>query len=402
VDDMYVPPARTTITSRLANLADDLQKSIVHQLSKVNSVNVTLDIWSDRRMRSFIGVTCHYMLVEKFALCTALLSCSRFSGSHTGDRIAAEIEALLDMYGIKCKVDYFITDNAANMRKAFTVNFTYSDSDSVDADSSADVEHAEVWENMDEVAEQEILQTVTTHAHNERLSCFDHTLQLVVGDGVKDTKCVSSSLAKCCKLSTLSHSSSCFRDSFESVFGPNVSISAAVSTRWNSTLRQIKSILALDASQLSNVLEAQGQKHLIFNARELSQLNELVEILDPFSEATNLTEGDKVVTISYALPCVLALINHLHDMRHKVKFCSSICFALLSSLKSRFDGLLQRVQVPISQRVSDSRILPFGSDIYILSTFFDPRFKLMWIDNELRMDDKQKKDIREEVKGILI
>jgi len=61
------------------------------------------------------------MAVDTFQLFSALLSCTRFTGSHTGDRIAAEIEALLHFYGIKHKVDHFITDNAANMRKAFTV-----------------------------------------------------------------------------------------------------------------------------------------------------------------------------------------------------------------------------------------------------------------------------------------
>lgn len=92
----------------------------------------------------------------------------------------------------------------------------------------------------------------------------------------------------------------------------------------------------------------------------------------------------------------------MQDVRHRIKFCSSICFALLASMNNRYDGMLQRIQVPITQRVSDIRGLPFGSDIYILSAFFDPKFKLRWIDNEIRMEDKHKEDLREEIKGMLL
>jgi hypothetical protein len=205
IDNRYVPPARTTVTSRLSQMADNLQNSIMTQLTSVKTVNVTLDIWSDRRMRAYLGVTCHYMSVEKLTLCSALLCCTRFNGSHTGERIASEIESLLDSYGIKQKVDYY----AANMKKAFTVTFMNNDTDAADDSEPVqnDTENPEIWEDMDDVSQQEILGTLTTHAHNERLSCFDHTLHLVVGDGLKDTKCVSACLAKSCKISSLLHTS---------------------------------------------------------------------------------------------------------------------------------------------------------------------------------------------------
>lgn len=399
IDDRYVPPARSTVTSRIGQMADNMKISILNQLSTMKFVNATLDIWSDRQMRSYLGVTCHYISVDKFTLCSSLLCCTRFGGSHTGDRIASEIESLLDVYGIKQKVDYFITDNAANMKKAFSVTFMNNVEDAADENESdeRDVENSEMWQDVDENAEQEILATLTTHAHNERLSCFDHTLHLVVGDWLKDTKCVCLPA----KISSLLHTSSLFRDLFENVFGHNVSISAAVSTRWNSTLRQIKSIVASDAKQLSDVLEQQGQKKLVFSAREISQLNELIEILDPILETTSLTEGDKVATISYVVPSVLALINHLQDVRSHIKHCTPICYSLLASMNNRFDGILQRCQVPITQRVSDINSLPYGSEIYILSVIFYREFKLQWIDNEIRMDDKHKQDLRDEVKGML-
>jgi hypothetical protein len=45
---------------------------------------------------------------------------------------------VFDTYGIKQKVDYLITDNAANMRKAFTVAFDEND---VEVDEDTDVKN---------------------------------------------------------------------------------------------------------------------------------------------------------------------------------------------------------------------------------------------------------------------
>jgi len=53
----------------------------------------------------------------------------------------------------------------------------------------------------------------------------------VVGDGLKSTRCVSAALAKCCKISSLLHTSSSFKDAFEEMFGANRSVPAIVVTR---------------------------------------------------------------------------------------------------------------------------------------------------------------------------
>ena len=134
------------------------------------------------------------------------------------------------------------------------------------------VDHPHVFESMNNEDDEVVATSSLTHVHKERLSCLDHTPYLVVGDGLKESRCVSTSLAKSCKLASMLHTSSSFKDAFENAFDPNTCISAAVATRWNSTLRQIKSILALDAKQLdakqlTDLLESQGLKHLTFSAR---------------------------------------------------------------------------------------------------------------------------------------
>lgn len=93
----------------------------------------------------------------------------------------------------------------------------------------------------------------------------------------------------------------------------------------NTTLRLVEAITDLDPQSLNTLLEAQGHKGLCLSARELSQLKELVEILAPFLQATDLTQGE---TLSAALPCVLSLNSHLNSMLNTTQHLASFVTAL--------------------------------------------------------------------------
>lgn len=47
--------------------------------------------------------------------------------------------------------------------------------------------------------------------NTERISCFAHTLQLVVGDALKDTKAISLAVAKATKVSSMLHKSTSYK-----------------------------------------------------------------------------------------------------------------------------------------------------------------------------------------------
>lgn len=172
VDNRYTLPARSTVTSRVTQQADQVKLDVIANLGKAKTVNLTLDIWSDRRMRAYLGITGHYIRSAHPELCSSLLSCQRFCGSHTGERIAAEVLSVLDMYDIKQKVDYVITDNAANMRKALTTVLAYGDQEGEEELEEATVDNAELWEDIDENDQLEVNEAVAAHSSRERLSCL--------------------------------------------------------------------------------------------------------------------------------------------------------------------------------------------------------------------------------------
>lgn len=103
---------------------------------------------------------------------------------------------ICDEYNVKDKLDYIITFNAADMRKAFSVCFPSEHEDDDDGDHLDD---PELW--CDLTLEDQ--QTVdAAMAKTPCLQCFAHTLQLVVGDGLKETKVAYPSLSKLSKLSS--------------------------------------------------------------------------------------------------------------------------------------------------------------------------------------------------------
>ena len=214
----------------------------------------------------------------------------------------------------------------------------------------------------------------------QHLSCFAYTLHLLIGGSVKETKCIASAIAKCSPLPTALHNSTKFRDAFESCFGKEKSIPAAVSTRWNSTLRQVKAIISLPLEELNTVLEEESRRNLTISTCKYSQLSELCEILQLFGETTDETQGDKDMTVSCVLPCILYLNNHLREMKTKLKYCLPLVKALEKSPLKCFEFVFQRCQMAAGESKASNK---FEHDIFFITAILSPRFRFYWLDNDV-------------------
>lgn len=66
LDPLHVPVARSTITSvTIPGMVKAKKELIKSRPAEVSSVSVTTDIWSDRKMRSFLGVTAHTVTTDE-------------------------------------------------------------------------------------------------------------------------------------------------------------------------------------------------------------------------------------------------------------------------------------------------------------------------------------------------
>ena len=88
---------------------------ITTQFTKIRFVSRTVDLWKDRRMRSFIGITAHYIDSTLFQFKDLVLACKPIFGSHTGQKILTE-------YNLKFKIGRVNSDNGANVVKAYKLN----------------------------------------------------------------------------------------------------------------------------------------------------------------------------------------------------------------------------------------------------------------------------------------
>ncbi|KAI4800252.1 hypothetical protein KUCAC02_013381 [Chaenocephalus aceratus] len=149
----------------------------------------------------------------------------------------------------------------------------------------------------------------------ERLSCFTHTLQLVIKDGLKE------------------------------------------------------------ASGLS-----EGHKALILSQRDYAQLKELIEVLDPFLEATDLTQGEKT------------------EIRGRVRYCGPLLRALASSLKTRFTEIFQAVKMPGCEPAEGRGPTKFPfTTAYFIASVLDPSFGFQWLKHDVQLDSDDKDQLMTQI-----
>ena len=110
------------------------------------------------------------------------------------------------------QVDFIVTDNAANMKKAFEAKFTVDERESTVCEELDEITENEksIWEELDDKDATHIT-TSLNRSSKQRLSCFAHSLQLVVDDGLSDTRCINRAISELTKLASLLHRSTVFK-----------------------------------------------------------------------------------------------------------------------------------------------------------------------------------------------
>ncbi len=195
-----------------------------------------------------------------------MLECQRFKGRHTAENIAQYYEEAVTSHGIQAKVVATVTDNASNIVKAVSLpGFK-------DQEPPAD----EVDNNSEEEDDSEDDSDDHESGHNP---CFAHTLQLVIKDGLKEAGAIKKVLAKAATIVAHVRKSQVATELLES----ERRLQCRNATRWNSEVTSIKSILTVPEDKLKSI---DGAPRL--SAYERAILKDMVAILQPFQEATDL------------------------------------------------------------------------------------------------------------------
>ncbi|CAF1261123.1 unnamed protein product [Rotaria magnacalcarata] len=120
----YDPPNRYTVIHRLKRLHAFHHKKLIEDLRNVVNISITIDLWSNKQMRSFLVITGHYFPADSYDLRSTILNFSTFDKQHTSAEISRTLEVKLKELNILQKFTHVTCDGGRNVVSAIdNMNF---------------------------------------------------------------------------------------------------------------------------------------------------------------------------------------------------------------------------------------------------------------------------------------
>jgi hypothetical protein len=296
----YAVPGRTKITYLLDNKFDALKCIAKAQISEVNCLSITADIWTETtNTRSFLGATAHY--IHNYKFCNVFICLEELDAAHTAEYIKERLLNVCEDWNIAVpKIAALITDNGANITKA-----------------SADLV-----------------------GKSRNLPCFSHTLNLVASK-VCDIENIAPLVSSVKAIVTFFRQSVSAADELRKV--TNLRPIASVPTRWNSTYFMLQRFMDI-RNEIGTVLLKFPRSPRMLTAAELQQVEEVLQLLSPLEQASTEMCGEKYVTASKIIPLVNILQKQFSALHLETQNGQCMKTTLLQELKKRF-GKMEEVQL---------------------------------------------------------
>ncbi|CAF1632715.1 unnamed protein product, partial [Didymodactylos carnosus] len=250
-------------------------KSLKQLCTNAKSVSLTLSLWSDHRLHSYLGITMHTIIQNE--LHSYPLSFERSKGGHIAINILSEFHKVVKFYELENKLVRIVTDNASNNMAAFdnlilpgfddyfnntggldgtdndyqlslttaaattTDNQDWNDEEGEEIEmNSGDEKGIDIeWEKSGFISKDSLVVNlpdqdfalfgnITVNGYL-RIPCFAHTLQLVIHDGIYNSKPAFNALKKVAAIAKFSRTSCVFAERLELT---KQSIPIATVARW--------------------------------------------------------------------------------------------------------------------------------------------------------------------------
>lgn len=288
--ETYVLPSRKTVNTRVAMLYESEKVKVQLLLDGAQHVGLTTDYWTSVANESFLGVTAHF-LDNKWDYHAVVIGVYAMEERHFAEAVSRHIRSVINDWMLTTKVTTIGTDNAFNMISA------------------------------------------VKQMPFESLPCIAHALQLSVNKGLYEAG-ADVALAKCRKIvGHFKHSAANFAELKQELSNCGMPVESPVQdvpTRWNSTFSMIERFLKQKDALLA-VLRSHNHKHNLSlpTEAELDKLRLLKALLEPCKTATELLGGEKYVSCSVVLPCLMYLSKQMkisdEDPAYIVRFKTAFC-----------------------------------------------------------------------------
>ncbi|XP_035993944.1 zinc finger BED domain-containing protein DAYSLEEPER isoform X2 [Fundulus heteroclitus] len=349
-------------------------------VASAHALSLSLDLWRNQSHTAsgYLGVTCHY-LASDWQMRSALLACLPLTCSSSVSRVLSDFDEVCHSHGVSGRAFCVVADPfsaTATARPCCLPGFlvpplltSRQDDDPADQDLN-NGKHAEQWISNGHGCNGEDADWGESWEQGLgvcRVDCFSRSLEQCVREGLFSSPQISSALTKVAR----------FYNYITSAVPPEKLIQLfdgwlPAGTRnlhdtavdWAAQLKVLRRLL--DSVEFLEEMSSPGEVALSSSERAL--LRELIDILEPFTEAWDMVHGDtqrdpqtdRHVSISLALPCVLGLRKHLSET--STPHCPALLLGLSQSL--------ERLLAPILE-----------NPLYVTATTLDPQFKLTWSSN---------------------
>lgn len=330
LNPQYHVPSATTISRHVDMLYDVTKDKLITDMSG-SDVALTTDCWTSICCKPYITLTGHYIKVEKdWQLKNSVLATRATEDKHTGVNLAQHVTEIRNEFLVQC-VPAITTDNAANM---------------LVASKEAGLPH---------------------------VPCFSHSLQLSINNGLKQ-QTVAKAISIARKLVGHFDKSSLATQALEDhqkKMGTThpLHLMQDVCTRWNSSYMMMKRLLLLRVPVYSVLMNEEITKPAIRTSLDLKDnvwktMEDVVPILEPLAEATQLLTSESTPTCSMVLPVVLSILPQLEKCEE-----NSIAVGEMKTLIK--NDMMRRFQIDKNGQPKDDYL----NGIWAMSSLLDPRFK---------------------------
>lgn len=318
----YELPNRKTILNFLLSAEYNERHAEIQTLVRQRSISIciTVDCWTSKNMESYMAVTGHFIDKETLQFRSILIQCAALEGHHTGERLATELRQIFNEWDIYGKINFIVSDNAANMIAAART-------------------------------------LVIPH-----FGCFAHKLNLIVQAALAD-EVLSRTVTKVQR--TVSHFKRStiakerlqkYQQTAQNIAQPK-SLLLSVPTRWNSTYQMLERFNALQEALRATIPNLNTELPVI-PMEEWKCINQMCEVLKPFEDVTKIMSSETYLSASKAI-VLLAGINTVCDQllqRNFFDIVNILIFNLKRGLFERFGQIEENEPIAIC-------------------TLLDPRFK---------------------------